>query len=54
MTSPAGLKPTLALVEVILAQAVGYFWLRQKVTNRQLLGMAVIVIGVALLLRTEV
>jgi len=53
LTSAANVR-TLALVEVILAQAVGYFWLRQKVTNRQLLGMAVIVIGVALLLRTEV
>lgn len=53
LTSAANVR-TLALVEVILAQGVGRFVLGQKITGRQFLGMAVIVLGVALLLRTEI
>ena len=40
---------TLALVEVLFAQAVSVFGFRQKTTRKELLGIALIVIGVALL-----
>lgn len=53
LTAAANVR-TLALVEVIFAQIVGRLWLKQKITARQLCGMAVIVLGVALLLRAEV
>ena len=46
LTSAANVR-TLALVEVIFAQAIGTYWLGQKVTKRQLAGMAVIWIAVA-------
>ena len=52
LTSAANVR-TLALVEVILAQAVGILWLKQKVSARQIAGMAGIVLGVGLLLRTQ-
>lgn len=52
LTSAANVR-TLALVEVILAQGVGHFVLGQRITGRQYLGMAVIVLGVGLLLRSE-
>jgi drug/metabolite transporter (DMT)-like permease len=50
LTSAANVR-TLALVEVIFALAVSVLLLRQRVTARQLLGMAVLLAGVALLLR---
>lgn len=53
LTSAANVR-TLALVEVIFAQGVGRFVLGQTITGRQFLGMVVIVLGVALLLRTEI
>ncbi len=53
LTSAANVR-TLALVEVILAQALGWFWLKETVSRRQLCGMTVIVLGVALLLRVEI
>lgn len=40
---------TLALVEVLFAQAVSVFGFRQRTTRKELLGIALIVIGVALL-----
>jgi drug/metabolite transporter (DMT)-like permease len=40
---------TLALVEVLFAQAVSVFGFKQRTTPRELLGIALIVIGVALL-----
>ena len=49
LTSAANVR-TLALVEVILAQLVSYYMFRQTVNRRQLVGMAVILAGVALLL----
>lgn len=52
MTSTANVR-TLALVEVIMAQAVSVLILRQPTSYRQLLGMAVIVAGVAGLLRLD-
>lgn len=52
LTTAANVR-TLALVEVIFAQAIGTYWLGQKVAPRQLAGMAVIVVGVAILLRAE-
>jgi drug/metabolite transporter (DMT)-like permease len=52
MTAAANVR-TLALVEVILATFVARFWLGQKVSRRQLWGMAVVVLGVAALLRLD-
>ena len=52
LTSAANIR-TLALVEVIMAQAVSRFVFRQPVSARQMLGMAVIVLGVGLLLRSQ-
>jgi drug/metabolite transporter (DMT)-like permease len=40
---------TLALVEVLFAQAVSVFGFKQRTTRKELLGIALIVIGVALL-----
>jgi len=53
LTSAANIR-TLALVEVIMAQAVSRYVFRQPVSLRQLLGMTVILAGVGLLLRTEI
>ncbi len=52
LTSAANVR-TLALVEVIFAQFVSRFVFRQRLTPRQLLGMAVIILGVGLLLRNQ-
>lgn len=52
LTSAANIR-TLALVEVIFALAVSRYLLRQPVSKRQLTGMAVIVAGIALLLRLQ-
>jgi drug/metabolite transporter (DMT)-like permease len=41
---------TLALVEVLFAQAISHFVFRQPVSSREGIGIAVIVIGVALLI----
>jgi drug/metabolite transporter (DMT)-like permease len=43
---------TLALVEVLFAQAVSVFGFRQKTTLREAIGIVLIVIGVALLVRS--
>lgn len=50
LTSAANVR-TLALVEVIFAQAVSRFVFQQPVSRQQMLGMAVIMLGVGLLLR---
>ena len=50
MTSAANVR-TLALIEVIFAQAVSRLLLGQRTSCRQLVGMAVVVAGVAALLR---
>jgi drug/metabolite transporter (DMT)-like permease len=52
LTSAANVR-TLALVEVIFAQAVARFVFHQRLSPRQLLGMAVIILGVGLLLRSQ-
>jgi drug/metabolite transporter (DMT)-like permease len=52
LTSAANVR-TLALVEVLMALAVSAFVLRQPVSARQMLGMAVIVAGVGMLLATQ-
>jgi drug/metabolite transporter (DMT)-like permease len=53
LTSAANVR-TLALVEVIFAQAVSFYLFRQRLGTRRMLGMAIIVLGVALLLRSQV
>jgi drug/metabolite transporter (DMT)-like permease len=52
LTSAANIR-TLALVEVIFALAVSHYLFRQPVSKRQLTGMAIIVAGIALLLRLQ-
>ena len=51
LTTAANVR-TLALVEVIFAAAVSRLWFKQTITPRQMLGMAVILAGVSLLLRS--
>ena len=48
LTAAANVR-TLALVEVLFAQAVAYYTFKQPLSARELLGIALIVIGVALL-----
>jgi drug/metabolite transporter (DMT)-like permease len=48
LTAAASVR-TLALVEVLFAQAVAYYSFKQPVSLRELLGIVLIVIGVALL-----
>lgn len=52
LTTAANVR-TLALVEVIMALGVSAYVLRQPVTLRQKVGMAVIVLGVGLLLSAQ-
>jgi drug/metabolite transporter (DMT)-like permease len=52
LTTAANVR-TFALVEVIFAQLVARYWFQQRATRRQLIGMAVIVLGVATLLRVQ-
>jgi drug/metabolite transporter (DMT)-like permease len=49
LTSVANVR-TLALVEVLFAQAISLFIFKQATTKREALGMALIVLGVALLI----
>ena len=49
LTSVANVR-TLALVEVLFAQAISYFVFKQATTKREALGIALIVIGVLLLI----
>jgi len=49
LTSVANVR-TLALVEVLFAQAISYFVFKQATTSREVYGMALIVFGVALLI----
>jgi drug/metabolite transporter (DMT)-like permease len=53
LTSVANVR-TLALVEVLFAQAISYFVFKQSTTRREALGMALIVAGVALLIWVQV
>ena len=52
LTSAANIR-TMALIEVIFALAVSRYVFRQPVSTRQITGMAVIVAGIALLLRAQ-
>jgi drug/metabolite transporter (DMT)-like permease len=49
LTSAANVR-TLGLAEVLFAQAISYFIFRQATTSREALGMALIVLGVAMLI----
>jgi drug/metabolite transporter (DMT)-like permease len=49
LTSVANVR-TLALIEVLFAQAISFFIFKQATTKREALGMALIVAGVALLI----
>ena len=48
LTAAASVR-TLALIEVLFAQAVAYYSFKQPLSGRELSGIALIVIGVALL-----
>ena len=48
LTAAANVR-TLALIEVLFAQAVAYYSFKQPVAPRELLGIALIVVGVAVL-----
>jgi drug/metabolite transporter (DMT)-like permease len=48
LTAAANVR-TLALVEVLFAQGIAYYSFKQPLSKRELLGIALIVIGVALL-----
>ena len=52
LTSAANIR-TLALVEVIFAAGVSRYILRQPISQRQVIGMTIIVAGIALLLRSQ-
>jgi len=52
LTTAANVR-TLALVEVLMAQAVSHRFLAQATTRREILGMGLIVSGVALLLLSQ-
>jgi drug/metabolite transporter (DMT)-like permease len=49
LTSVANVR-TLALIEVLFAQAISFFVFKQATTPREAIGMALIVLGVALLI----
>ena len=49
LTSVANVR-TLALIEVLFAQAISHFVFKQGTTTREAIGMALIVLGVALLI----
>jgi drug/metabolite transporter (DMT)-like permease len=48
LTAAANVR-TLALVEVLFAQAVAYYSMKQKISLREMSGIALILIGVAIL-----
>lgn len=52
LTTAANVR-TLALVEVLMALAISALVFRQRVTGRQMAGMAVVVLGVGLLLASQ-
>ncbi len=52
LTAAANVR-TLALVEVLFAQAVSYYSFKQAMSARELSGIALIVIGVALLVAVD-
>jgi len=52
LTSVANVR-TLALVEVLFAQAIAYYSMKQKISAREALGIVLIVVGVALLISVQ-
>jgi drug/metabolite transporter (DMT)-like permease len=52
ITSVANVR-TLALVEVLFAQAIAYYSLKQRISAREATGIALIVIGVGLLIAVQ-
>lgn len=52
VTSVANVR-TLALVEVLFAQAIAYYSMKQKISAREGLGIALIVVGVAALIAVQ-
>ena len=52
ITSVANVR-TLALVEVLFAQAIAYYSLKQKISAREALGIVLIVIGVGALIAVQ-
>ena len=52
ITSVANVR-TLALVEVLFAQAIAYYSMKQKISSREALGIVLIVIGVAALIAAQ-
>ena len=52
VTSVANVR-TLALIEVLFAQAIAYYTMKQRLTGREAIGIVVIVIGVALLIAVQ-
>jgi drug/metabolite transporter (DMT)-like permease len=52
ITSVANVR-TLALIEVLFAQAIAYYSLKQRISAREALGIALIVIGVAALIAVQ-
>jgi drug/metabolite transporter (DMT)-like permease len=52
MTTATNVR-TLALIEVILAQVVSVLVMGQSTSRRQLIGMGIVVAGVAALLRLD-
>ena len=52
LTSVANVR-TLALVEVLFAQGIAYYSLKQKISMREALGIALIVIGVGVLIAVQ-
>jgi drug/metabolite transporter (DMT)-like permease len=52
LTSVANVR-TLALVEVLFAQAIAYYSMKQRISVREALGIALIVVGVAVLIAVQ-
>jgi len=48
LTAAANVR-TLALIEVLFAQGIAYYSLKQQISSREIAGIALIVAGVAIL-----
>jgi drug/metabolite transporter (DMT)-like permease len=44
---------TLGLIDIVFAQAVSHFWLRQKTSPREIIGMVILVAGAILLVSAQ-
>jgi uncharacterized membrane protein len=52
ITSVANVR-TLALIEVLFAQAIAHYSLKQRISAREALGIALIVVGVGALIAVQ-